>query len=94
MERNTRSAVRMPVSVFSCSVASVGKLNLSATTLEHPRSSAFDELKISCDHENDMLKCVEECSFRDARMHGSMTKWADLRSERDFLPWSLNEKKK
>lgn len=77
MERNTRSAVRMPVSVFSCSVASVGKLNLGATTLERSESSAFDELEISCDHDNDMLKGAEECSFRDARVDDEMGRSAE-----------------
>ncbi|KAL6830861.1 hypothetical protein J3E69DRAFT_204786 [Trichoderma sp. SZMC 28015] len=77
MERNTRSAERMPVSVFSCFVASVGKLSLSATTLERPGSSAFDELEISCDHENDMLKGAEECSFRDARVDDEMGRSAE-----------------
>ncbi|KAF3077675.1 hypothetical protein CFAM422_000438 [Trichoderma lentiforme] len=67
----------MPVSVFSCSVASVGKLNLSATTLERPGSSAFDEIEISCDHEKEMLKGAEECSFRDARVDDEMGRSAE-----------------
>lgn len=91
MERNTRSAVRMPVSVFSCCPSA--NMSLSATTLERPGSSAFDELEIYCDHENDMLK-AEECSFRDARVDDEMGRSAERERFPALVVKREKEKKK